>query len=241
MYHSKAYNVHHVFHSNTTGSSWMIVQMDDQHVWLRDLAYRSCEGSVDSKEDFQAAWEKLNYSYKTSRQEFDQAIASGKVDFSNHVYQNNVIDGYKINGTAVTNTPTVRSSQKTVSEANALSLFSICLAILILAACRFPSNPLFYFSQKNCNFLTCGKNNIKTPETTKLQFYFNSVTKVQRLQSFCNFSSLLFPVTNQTAQGYKWYSDFLRDKYLEDNQIHKVTETQKISAFYSTQIKSTLL
>lgn len=91
--HSNQYNVNHVFHSHNTNSSWMIVAMDEQQVKIRDLAYKPNDMPYRTPDQFEQALAVSNHCMTTTTEKFEEAIGTGKIDFSKHAYQNKVIDG----------------------------------------------------------------------------------------------------------------------------------------------------
>ena len=92
------YKLHHLFHSNVNRSSWMIVELSEEYISVRDMAYKPYTGPTKTAEDIEEGLIAMASAVQTSRiKDFDKAIEDGRVDFSKHMFQNQTIDGMRNN------------------------------------------------------------------------------------------------------------------------------------------------
>lgn len=96
MDHSK-FKIHHLFHSNVTNSSWMIADINADHVMVRDMRYKESHLPYRTAEQMLEAIEAANYSKPISLADFEKAIESGAISFEKHEHQNFTIDSMRAN------------------------------------------------------------------------------------------------------------------------------------------------
>jgi len=89
------YKVNHLFHSNVTNYSWMIVDITEKEVKIRDMRHRETTLPYKSPLEFNYALADALYAKTYSREAFDKAIEQGTITFEKHAFQNQTIDGMR--------------------------------------------------------------------------------------------------------------------------------------------------